>query len=138
MQLNWDNFISRHCGQASQPWTIISNTNKLIVTFVSDVGYTLTGFLAVWSATTEPPTYPNTGCDNCDFPFVANDRIFDTCTSIDGDQPWCLADLVAPIDQGTHIITPLKSYCSDTDSTCPRTPQMSTHTNNQPGNCCKF
>ena len=140
LELNEDNFISRHCGQTSQPWTIISNTNTLNVTFVSDYVGTRTGFLAVWSATTEPPTYPTpTGCEDCTFPFVVNGRIFATCTSIDGDQPWCpLADSpAAPINQGTHLIT-VKSYCSDTDSSCPRTPQMSTHTNNQPGNCCKF
>ena len=140
MELNWDNFISRHCGQTSQPWTIISNTNTLNVRFLSNDRETHTGFLAVWSVTTEPPTYSTstpTGCGDCIFPFVFYGRIFDTCTSIDGDQPWCLADLAAPVNEGTHIIY-VKSYCSDTDSSCPSTPQMSTHTNNQPGNCCKF
>ena len=142
MELEFDNFISRHCGQTSQPWTIISNYNIVTVKFRSDdFDSGLPGFLAVWSATIEPPTYPPTltGCGECNFPFVFNDRIFDTCTSIDGDQPWCQADLAAPINEGTHLINAnVRSYCPDTDSSCPSTPQMSTHTNNQPGNCSKF
>ena len=135
-----DNYNSRHCGQTSEPWTIISNGNTLTITFRSDGIETRTGFLAVWTATTEPPTYPttsSTGCEDCTFPFVSNDRVFDTCTSIDGDQPWCQMNPPGPIDQGIHLIK-VKSYCSDSDSSCPSTPQMSTHVNNQPGHCCKF
>ena len=132
-----DNF-SKHCGSISQPWTIISNTNTLTVTFRSDESFTQTGFLAAWTATSEPPTYPTlTGCDSCTFPFVFNIRIFDTCTSIDGDQPWCQANAPAPVDQGGHLIN-VKSYCSDSDLSCPRTPQMSINPKNQLGNCCKF
>ena len=140
MELNSENFISRHCGQTSQPWTIITNSNTLTVKFRSDDWILDSGFVAVWTRTSEPPTFSKlTGCDSCTFPFVFNDRIFDTCTSIDGAQPWCLLpdQPPAPTDQGTHLIT-LKSYCSDTDSSCPSTPQMSTHVNNRLGNCCKF
>ena len=125
----------------------MSNSNILNVTFRSDgVDGSETGFLAVWKATTEPPTYPIfNGCGNCLFPFVSAGRLFDTCTSIDGDLPWCSVDDIhvdpptglPPIDEGTHVIT-IKSYCSDSDSTCPQTPQMSIHPNNEPGNCCKF
>ena len=139
MELNSDNFISRHCGQISQPWTIITNSNTLTVSFRSDEHNTGNGFLAVWTASSEPPTYTPTGCDNCIFPYVFNRRIFYTCTSIDGYQPWCpLPDQPpAPTDQGIHLTT-LKSSCSDIDSSCPRTPQMSTNPNNQLGSCCKF
>ena len=108
----------------------------MTVRFQSNEILTKKGFLAVWKTLEEPHVID---CGNCVFPFVFRFRLFDTCTSIDGDQPWCpLADSPpSPIDQGMHLIT-LKSYCSDTDSSCPSTPQMSTHTNNQPGNCCKF
>ena len=138
LDLSSNNYNSRHCGQITIPWSIITDTNFVIITFFSDNIIPYTGFLAIWSATTAPPTYPpSTGCGGCIFPFLFKypfERIFDTCTSIDGDQPWCLP--AAPTDQGTHVMP--KSYCSDTDSSCPSTPQMSTNTNNQPGNCCKF
>ena len=132
-------FTSKHCGRIDQPWTIISNANILNVRFRSDSSVTDNGFLAIWSATNEPPTFSSsTGCDNCVFPFVYDGRIFDTCTTFDGDQPWCQSDQpTGPFDEGTHVIA-IKSYCSATDSSCPSTPQMSTHPNNQPGNCCKF
>ena len=122
----------------------MSNSNIMNVTFRTDgVDGSETGFLAVWTATTEPETYPTfDGCGSCSFPFSFNGRLFDTCTSIDGDQPWCSLDVpppidLPPVDEGNHIIT-IKSYCSDSDSTCPQTPQMSVHPNNEPGNCCKF
>ena len=38
------------------PFTIITNTNNVDITFSSDSIVTRTGFLAIWSATTEPPT----------------------------------------------------------------------------------
>ena len=138
VELISDKYNFRHCGQTTKPWSIIIDTNSVTLRFSSDFIYVHTGFLAIWSPTTAPPMYPSsTGCGQCNFPFVLNDRIFDTCTSIDGDQPWCQASIPAHVDQGNHLIN-VKSYCPDTDSTCPRTPQMSTHINNQPGKCCKF
>ena len=57
----------------------------MTLTFRSD-GYDngLPGFLAVWTATTEPPTYSTTptGCDSCTFPFVFGETTFDTCISV--------------------------------------------------------
>ena len=138
VELNSDNYNSRHCGPISKPWSIVTETNFITIRFSSDNFGQFTGFLAIWSATTAPPTYPpSTGCGDCIFPSVSFGRIFDTCTSIDGDQPWCQANAPAPVDEGAHLIN-VKSYCSDTDSSCPSTPQMSTHVNNQPGHCCKF
>ena len=136
-------FTSKHCGRTDQPWTIISNSNTLDIRFRAYYNYGYPGFLAFWSATSEPPTYPTTmtnGCQSCSFPFVLDGRLFDTCTSIDGDQPWCpsVSDQpAAPTYEGTHVII-IKSYCSGSDSSCPLIPPMSTHHNNQPGNCCKF
>ena len=92
VELNSDNFVSKHCGQISEPWSIITNTNTLTVTFRSGGYVTRTGFLAIWTATSEPPTFPTpTGCDICDFPFEFGDGTFDTCISVqDVDtQPWC-------------------------------------------------
>ena len=122
MELTSDNFISKHCGQISQPWTIITQTNTLTVTFSSDDGGTRTGFLALWTATTAPPTYPTpTGCDSCDFPF--GDTTLNTCISVlDVDtQPWCSpGPLSPPSDEGTHIFPPPpKISCSDSDSSSP-------------------
>ena len=125
VELNSDNLISRHCGQTSQPWTIIFDTNNVTVTFSSD-GFDngLPGFLAVWTATTEPPTYPSTlaDCANCDFPFAWGDGTFDTCISVlDVDtQPWCSPG--PPTIEGTHIYP--KISCSDNDSSCPSSPSQ--------------
>ena len=138
-------YFSIHCGQTTQPWSIIGNDNSMDVTFRSDFrtrGILWTGFFAVWTAVTEPPTY-TFDCRDCIFPFVINERILiDTCTSIDGDNPWCrLPDSFVPpapqTSEGTHDFS-TKFYCSDSDYYCPSTPQMSTHTNNQVGNCCKL
>ena len=138
MELISDNYKSRHCGETTKPWSIIIESHQITIKFSSNNVRLrpYTGFLAIWSPTTAPPMYPSsTGCGQCNFPFLLNDRIFDTCTSIDGDQPWCRANVPAHVDQGTHIV---KHFCPDTDSLCPATPLMSTQTNNQPGNCCKF
>ena len=125
--LELDNF-SKHCGSISQPWSFISNTNTLTVTFKSDWRTTRTGFLAIWRATTELPTYPHppTGCENCIFPFTYLGTDFDTCISVqDVDtQPWCSAsdptyNYTPPTVEGTHIIPPPKISCSDTS--CPST-----------------
>ena len=48
----------KYCGEWTTPFTIITNTNNVDVTFISDRSETRTGFLAIWSATTEPPTIP--------------------------------------------------------------------------------
>ena len=136
-----DNF-SKHCGYISQPWSIISNSNTLNVTLVSSDRYSRShgiGFIAIWSATSEPPTYPpeySTGCSGCRFPFTYNNFVFDTCTSIYGTQPLCLAG--PPVNEGFHVIEPRWYYCSDSDSTCPSTPQMISHPDNEAGNCCKY
>ena len=125
-----DNF-SKHCGTISQPWSIISNTNTLTVRFRSNGSGRRTGFVAVWTASSEPPTYPPplTGCDNCDFPFPYLGATFDTCTSVqDVDtQPWCLnsdpPNYTPPADEGTHIFPP-KITCSGSDSSCPSSPSQ--------------
>ena len=127
MELKSDNFISKHCGQTSEPWTIITNTNTLTVTFRSDDGYKDgTGFLAVWTATIEPPTYPTpTGCDSCNFPLAFGETAFDTCISVENvdTQPWCLSGpLSPPTDEGTHVLPYPKITCSDIDSSCPSLP----------------
>ena len=76
VELIFDNYKSRHCGQTTKPWSIITNTNFVTVRFSSNYRNPYTGFLAIWSATTAPPTYPpSTGCDSCTFPFVLYDRI---------------------------------------------------------------
>ena len=64
-------FTSKHCGRIDLPWSIVSNTNIMTVRFKSDNSVTETGFLAVLSETTEPPTYPSpSSCDSCIFPFT--------------------------------------------------------------------
>ena len=124
VELNYDNFISRHCGKISEPWTIITNTNTLTVTFRS-----IAGFLAVWTATNEPPTYPpaTAGCHSCTFPFEFGDGTFESCISVhDVDtQPWCSTGPPStPTDEGTHIFTPPKVTCSESDSSCPSSPSQ--------------
>ena len=132
--------LTRHCGSIFKPWSIVSNSNVMNVRFVSYQNRFLTGFLAIWTATNEPPTYPpsgSTGCSGCVFPFTYANRLFDTCTSIDGDQPWCYAG--PPVDEGVHVIPTWYYYCSDSDLTCPSDlPQMTTHPDNEAGNCCKY
>ena len=46
---------TRYCGDRSTPFTIITTTNNVDIRFVSDGSVTSTGFLVIWSATTEPP-----------------------------------------------------------------------------------
>ena len=124
VELKSDIYISKHCGQTSKPWTIITNINTITVTFMSDGQYTQTGFALVWTATIEPPTYPSTGCDSCTFPFVLAGVTFDTCVSVqDVDtQPWCSYSITPPTPP--VINTPPKISCSVSDSSCPSsTPQ---------------
>ena len=121
-------FTSKHCGRIDQPWTIISNANILNVRFRSDSSVTDNGFLAIWSATNEPPTFSSsTGCDNCVFPFVFGNITFDTCISVQGvdDQPWCSGQsefASETVNEGTHVIPSNKISCSDSDSSCPSSP----------------
>ena len=120
-----DNF-SKHCGKISKPWSFISNNHTINLTFMANSYGESIGFLAVWSPTTEPPTYPSIGCDNCDFPFKFGDSTFNTCISVlDVDtQPWCSYDLIPPSSEGIHKFS-LKITCSDSDSSCPNSaPQM--------------
>ena len=127
LELRSENYNSRHCGQTTKPWSIITDSNYITIRFSSDDSFQFTGFLAIWSATKELPTYPRyTGCDSCTFPFVFGNTAFDTCISIqDVDtQPWCSYNITPPTDEGTHLFTPPKISCSDSDSSCPNTPSQ--------------
>ena len=116
----------------------------MVVRFISDNEDIFTGFQAVWSPTTDPPTFETKigfGCENCVFPFMFEGRRYNSCTNADGnDQAWCLNGILPPVNEGTHVsLAPsTKIFCSERDQSCPRTPQMTTHPNNQPDNCCKF
>ena len=46
----------KYCGELSTPWSIITNMNTVNIKFISDYSVPRTGFLAIWSATSEPPT----------------------------------------------------------------------------------
>ena len=134
-----------HCGHTKQPWTIISNKNSMIIRFRSNHGDTSsTGFQAIWTPTTAPPSYNfdfGSGCENCFFPFLFEGRRYQSCSSIDEDeQAYCTNSIIPPSEDGTHIslVPPHKVPCYDTDSSCHRTPKISAHPDNQPGNCCKF
>ena len=82
---------TRYSGEISTPFTIITNTNDVNMRFRSDGSETRTGFLAIWSATTEPPT-TRTRFVNC-WPHSAID-----CSQCpyDGDtwvsEDWCNGD----------------------------------------------
>ena len=116
----------------------------MVVRFISDNEDIFTGFQAVWSPTTDPPTFETKigfGCENCVFPFMFEGRRYNSCTNVDGkDKAWCLNGILPPVNEGTHVsLAPsTKIFCSERDQSCPRTPQMTTHPNNQPDNCCKF
>ena len=76
-------------------------------------------------------------CGNCVFPFIYQRRIFDRCTSIDGDAPWCS---VGVDSSGVHI-SGLWEYC--TQSSCPGLAanpeeQMTAHPLNTEGSCCEY
>ena len=125
--LNDGIYSSKHCGHIDQPWNYISNSNNLIVRFKSNDNGKYGGFIAIWSTTTDPPTYPSptsAGCGNCNFPFVFGDAMFDTCISIaDVDnQPWCGYFVPPILNEGTHIILSSKVSCTESDLNCPSTP----------------
>ena len=42
----------KYCDTISGPWSLISNTNTVNVTFKSDTSWERSGFFAVWKATT--------------------------------------------------------------------------------------
>ena len=46
----------RYCGELQTPFTVITSTDFVTLRFISDNIVTRTGFLAVWTPTTEPPT----------------------------------------------------------------------------------
>ena len=103
----------------------------MTVTLDSDIFNPFNGFLAIWTATTEPATYPSvmsTGCGDCSMPFVFGEISFDTCISIEDvvdNQPWCQSAIapVPPANEGTHVLPPPpKIFCSDSDSSCPSSP----------------
>ena len=90
--------------------------------------------------TTVPAPSPNTtttssssgSCGNCVFPFIFNGRIFDSCTTIDGDAtPWCATSVDASGNYGGTW-----EYC---ESSCPgvTSPSMTIHPANAIGSCCK-
>ena len=133
-----------HCGHTKQPWTIIGKKNSMIIRFRSNHGdASKTGFKAVWTPTTAPPSYNfdiGFGCENCNFPFLFEGRRYQSCASFDGDKKaFCTNGIIPPSEDGNHIslAPPHKIFCYDTDSSCHRTPQMSTHPDNLHGNCCK-
>ena len=104
----------RNIGNIGKPFSIISKTNSVDVTFIStrvSYGYRYKGFVAVWSQLENP-----TGCNSCDFPFTFGAVTFDTCISVmDVDtQPWCSYNTTAP------VLTPVKIPC--TVGWCPSKP----------------
>ena len=109
--------LKTYSGYQNTPFTIITNTNNVDVTFSSDNKYALTGFLAIWSQYNI-----STECNNCDFPFTFGDTTFKTCVSVQNvdTQPWCPYNIGAispPI-----INYPVKIPCFVSDSSCPSSP----------------
>ena len=76
-----------------------------------------------------------TGCGNCVFPFIYNNRESDRCTTVDGSSPFCATS----VDSSGNLLT--SEYC--TDPSCPglsasNSPPMTVHPENEAGKCCKF
>ena len=139
----WINSNSAHCGKITKTWSIISDTNMMMLRFTSSQIITRKGFIAVWKAIEQEEIVKD--CGNCVFPFEFGFRFYDTCTTIQGgDQPWCLEG--PPVDEGTHnylFLPDIRINCNVSDPLCPgvskeTTPQMSSHPDNMPGNCCRF
>ena len=82
-----------------------------------------------------PPPPPSTGnCGNCVFPFTLGNRIFNTCTTIDGDAtPWCATQ----VDASGNYVAGNWEYCQ---SDCPgvAAPAMTINPLNAAGSCCKY
>ena len=136
VELISDNYKSRHCGEITKPLNIITESHLITIRFSSNGAGSLNGFLAIWSPTTAPPTYPqSTGCESCTFPFVFGGGTFDTCISVEDvdTQPWCSYNITPPTNEGIHFISFPKISCFDTDSSCPSTPpQMLVSSPNYP------
>ena len=137
------NYSSRHCGHTQKPWNIISNGNTMFLRYSSSDEEKFTGFEAIWTPTTAPQSFNfdiGFGCQNCNFPFLFEGRRYQSCANIDKDKVFCTRGIIPPTEDGIHIslAPPTKFLCYDRDSSCHRTPKMSTHPNNQHGNCCKF
>ena len=139
-------FQTKHCGQTTLPWSIVSISNRMYVRLVSNDTSKdrLMGFQANWTTTFEPPTYRNSfsgsGCRNCLFPFVYEGRSYDTCINDGDDGPYCYSGFTQPTEEGTHVSLMPNSQilCTESDSTCPSAPEMETHPNNEPDSCCKI
>jgi trypsin len=69
------------------------------------------------------------GCGNCVFPFIFGRWIIETCTSIDGDSPWCATE----VDSEGRFIYGSWEYC--TSNTCPQPEPMAEHPENEEGKC---
>ena len=75
-------------------------------------------------------------CGKCIFPFMFNGRIFNTCTTIDGDAtPWCATSVNE--QTGEFDSSHTWEYC---DSACPgvTNPSMIVDPLNEIGSCCKY
>merc|ERR1719412_1825009 len=76
---------------------------------------------------------PSSGaCGSCVFPFKYGNRQHDTCTTIDGDSPWCATQ----VDSDGNMVS--YEYCQD--ASCPgtsatTTPQMTVSYGNEVGSC---
>ena len=88
------------------------------------------------TTTTTSSSAPGSGsgtCGNCVFPFTFAGRKHTTCTTIDGDSPWCATE----VDASGAFVQGKYEYC--TDSSCPglNPPEINVNPNNAVGSCCK-
>ena len=72
-------------------------------------------------------------CGNCVFPFTFGGRKHTTCTTIDGDRPWCAME----VDVSGALVDGNFEYC--TDPSCPglNPPAINVNPNNAVGSCCE-
>ena len=85
----------KYCGEIQTPFTVITNTNNVDIKFISDdiqaANVARSGFMAIWSFTTEAPT-PRTTFVSCGQHFAID------CSQCpyDGDtlvgEGWCNGD----------------------------------------------
>ena len=77
--------------------------------------------------------YGSTSCGNCVFPFTFGGRKHTTCTTIDGDSPWCATE----VDSSGALVEGKYEYC--TDSFCPGHNPLAINVNtiNAVGSCCE-
>ena len=89
-----------------------------------------------FSPSTGSTSSPSSGtCGSCVFPFKYGNRQHDTCTTIDGDSPWCATQ----VDSDGNMVS--YEYCQD--ASCPgtsatTTSQMTVSHGNEVGSCCKY